>query len=170
MDEFDIHISKKHGFKNIVECSGIALVNKGRLFLIRPLFNGILQQPGIPKGHVESGESAQNAAIREFQEETGIDLSGKKMEFLCYAYAKIDDTTDKKVIVFRVDGDGNERFIGSNLSENGEPENVDGGYVEYERALETITTYQQPIVKRLMEQENTSTLKKFIKSFNWKNW
>jgi len=163
------HSQKRHR-ENVVECAGIALVNSGRIFLIRPLFNGILQQPGIPKGHVEHGESAQDAAVREFGEETGINITGKKLEFLCYAYAKIDDNTDKKVIVFRVDGDGDETFHGSNLAENGEPENIDGGYVDYDRAMEIITVYQQPIVKKLKEQENISSFKKFIKSFNWKNW
>lgn len=163
------HITKRR-VENVVECAGIALVNSGRIFLIRPLFNGVVQQPGIPKGHVERGESAQNAAIREFMEETGIDLGGKNLEFLCYVYAKIDDITDKKVIVFRVDGDGDEKFHGSNLSDNGEPENVDGGYVDYEQAMKTITVYQQPIVKKLITQKNTSSFKKFIKSLNWRNW
>lgn len=156
-------------YKKTVECAGIALVNKGRLFLIRPLFNGIMQQPGIPKGHVENGESPQNAAIREFEEETGINIDGKKLEFLCYVFAKIDDETDKKVIVYRVDGDGDEEFHGSNLAENGEPENVDGGYVPLEYAKKIITVYQQPIVDRLMEQETVSTFKRFLKSFSWFN-
>lgn len=156
-------------YKKIVKCAGIALVSKGRLFLIRPLFNGIMQQPGIPKGHVENGENPQEAAIREFEEETGIDIHGKKLEFLCYVFAKIDDETDKKVIVYRVDGDGDEVFHGSNLAENGEPENVDGGYVPLDYAKKTITAYQQPIVERLIEQETVSTFKKFLKSFNWFN-
>lgn len=155
--------------KKVVECAGIALVNKGRLFLIRPLFNGMMQQPGIPKGHVESGESPQEAAIREFEEETGINIRGRKLEFLCYVFAKIDDNTEKKVIVYRVDGNGNERFRYSNLAENGEPENIDGDYVPFEYAKRIITVYQQPIVDRLMEQKNTSTFKNFIKNFGWIN-
>ena len=160
----------KSGRRKVVECAGIALVSRGSIFLIRPMFNGVVQQPGIPKGHVEPGESAQNAASREFREETGIDISGRPLEFLCYAYAKVDDDTDKKVIVFRVDGDGSERFKGSNLAENGEPENVDGGYVPYERALDTITVYQQPIVQKLMEQERAPAFKRFMKGFGWRPW
>lgn len=151
----------------VVECAGVALINRGRIFLIRPLFKGLVQQPGIPKGHVESGESPQSAARREFFEETGIDLTGKPLELLCYVYSKIDGDTDKKVIVYRVDGDGTEYFRGSNLAENGEPENVDGGYVGYGRALEEITPYQQPIIKRLIEQESVSSFSRFIKSSNW---
>ena len=106
------------------------------------------------------------AAIREFREETGVNLDGSRLEFLCYVYARIDGETDKKVIVYRVDGNGDETFNGSNVAENGEPENVDGGYVDYDRALEVITTYQQPIVKRLLEQCSLSSFRKFIKGFN----
>lgn len=160
--------NSKRQRKDIVECAGIALVNKGRIFLIRPLFNGLVQSPAIPKGHVEGDEPAQSTAVREFREETGIDLSGKPLEFLCYVFAKIDDNTDKKVIVYRVDGDGDETFKGSNLAPNGEPEAVEGRYFDYNSAMDAITVYQQPIVKKLMEQENISSFKRFIKSFNWR--
>lgn len=158
---------KRHR-REIVECAGIALVNRGRIYLIRPLFNGFVQQPAIPKGHVEEGETPQEAAVREFREETGNDLSGKPLEFLCYVFAKIDDNTDKKVIVYRVDGDGDELFHGANKAPNGEPEAVEGRYFYFKDALDAITVYQQPIVKKLMEQESVSSFKKFIKSFNWK--
>ena len=150
-----------------MECAGIALVNKGRIFLIRPVFNGIVQSPAIPKGHIEDGETPQHAAVREFGEETGIDLEGHTLEFLCYVYTKIDDDTDKKVIVYRVAGDGNEKFRGANLTDSGEPENVDGGYIPLDYARTTITVYQQPIVDKLLEQESASTFKRFLKNTGW---
>lgn len=158
---------KQH--KKTVDCAGIALVNSGRIFLIRPFFKGLVQQPGIPKGHVEANESPQEAAFREFREETGINLSGRKFEFLCYVYAKIDDKTDKRVIVYRVDGDGDETFAGSNIADSGEPENVDGGYVPLDYAKKVITAYQQPIVDNLLKQESTASFKRFVKSYNWRN-
>ena len=153
--------------KKIVECAGIALVNKGRIFLIRPLFNGLVQQPGIPKGHVEKGESPQQTAVREFEEETGIHVDPHKLEFLCYVFTRIDDDTDKKVIVYSADGDGSEYFHGSNFAKNGEPENIDGGYVSLEYAKDVITTYQIPIVERLMKRRNLSSFKRFLKTFSW---
>ena len=153
--------------KRVVECAGIALVNRDSVFLIRPLFNGVMQQPGIPKGHVENGESPQTAAVREFTEETGIDIGGRPLEFLCYVHAKIDDSTDKKVIVYKVNGDGNERFAGSNLTDSGEPENVDGGYVPLEYARDIITVYQQPIVDKLIERQKSQSFGGFVKSLGW---
>ena len=63
--------------KTIEECAGIALINKGRIFLIRPSFDSIPQNYAIPKGHLEEGETPEEAARREFQEETGIDVSTK---------------------------------------------------------------------------------------------
>lgn len=158
-----------HNDKNIVECSGIALVNKGKIFLIRPLFNGFVQQPGIPKGHIEPGETEKTAALREFKEETGIDLTGKELEFLCHVFAKINDGADKRVSVYKVYGDGDEKFISSNIADNGEPENIDGGYVPFDYAKNIITVYQKPIVEKLIEDYGKTNFKVFVKNFKWFN-
>lgn len=142
--------------KKIVDCAGVALINNGRVFLIRPLFNGIVQQFGLPKGHVERGESIERAAVREFMEETGIDINNKERNFLGFVYAKIDDDTIKKVTIYTVHGDGNETFVSSNNTDSGFPENIDGRYIEYETALKLITTYQQPLIKKLISKDLSS--------------
>lgn len=56
------------------------LNNKSDLFLFKsPKWNGKWVVPG---GHIEWGETAQEAVIRETKEETGLSVSD--IEFLCY--------------------------------------------------------------------------------------
>lgn len=143
-------------YKNVVECAGVALVNDGRIFLIRPFYNYRPQSYAIPKGHIESGESPQECAKREFAEETGISLDGKRLEFLTYVYTKINTNSVKRVIVYRADGDGRETFRGANLTKSGAPENIYGEYIAYEAARDVIAGYQIPIVSKLMESEVSS--------------
>lgn len=143
-------------FKISEECAGIALVNGGRIFLIRPFFDFRVQRYAIPKGHVETGEAPQDCARREFAEETGIDLSDRPLEFLTYVTTRIGNDRVKRVIVYRVDGDGSERFKGANLSPSGSPENIYGEYVDYRIAREIMTGYQIPIVTRLMKNDTHS--------------
>ena len=48
--------------------AGIIMYHKNRVFLVQPTG---MSSFGIPKGFVEQGETFNQAAIREFQEETG---------------------------------------------------------------------------------------------------
>ena len=149
-----------HNCKNVVECAGVALVNNGRIFLIRPFYNYRPQNYAIPKGHVEGGESPQKCAKREFFEETGIDISNIKMEFLTYVYTKIGRNSIKKVNVYCAEGSGKESFKGANMSESGAPENIYGDYISFESAKDVIVPYQLPIIEKLMAKE-ISSFKKF---------
>lgn len=142
--------------KKVETCAGIALINKGRIFLIRPSFDSIPQNYGIPKGHIEPGEDSETAALREFKEETGIDLSNKNIEFLTTVSTKIGKNAIKVVHVYKVHGDGTERFISSNLRENGTPENIYGGYMLFKTAKQLITTFQIPIINKLLEDGKSS--------------
>lgn len=143
-------------YKNVIECAGIAMVNDGRIFLIRPFYDFRPQRYAIPKGHLEYGETAQSCAKREFFEETGIDIEGRRLDFLTYVHTKIDRNTVKKVVVFKVDGDGNEVFCRSVRSNSGAPENIYGEYVDFSVARELMSAYQVPIVNRLIENEASS--------------
>ena len=140
-----------HHFKNIEECAGIALINKGRIFLIRPSFNGCPQNYAIPKGHIEEGETPEEAARREFKEETGIDVGNKELTPLTTVSVKINKNTTKNVYVFKAYGDGNERFISANLRENGLPENIYGEYIPFKNARLLITQFQVPIIDKLLQ-------------------
>ena len=51
----------------------IALVNDGRIFLLRRANTGYRDgEWAMPAGHVESGETPEQAALRELREETGV--------------------------------------------------------------------------------------------------
>lgn len=139
-----------------MNCAGIALTNGRRLFLIRPFYGGNAQSMAIPKGHVERGEGLREAALREFREETGIDLGKKPLHELTSVYTRINDGTVKKVTVFEVYGNGDEKFVGSVNSDCGCPECVYGEYVPFKMARLFITGYQVPIVDRLMEDDMSS--------------
>lgn len=137
--------------KTIEECAGIALINKGRIFLIRPSFDSIPQNYAIPKGHLEEGETPEEAARREFQEETGIDVSTKELTPLTTVSVRINKNTSKTVYVFKAYGDGSERFVSSNFRENGMPENIYGEYIPLKNARLLITQFQVPIIDKLLQ-------------------
>ena len=147
----------KHRFsKNFVDCAGVALTNAGRIFLIRPFYDFRPQNYAIPKGHVEPGENPIDTAIREFTEETGIDISNLELSPLVKVYTKIKPDVVKRVHVFRANGTGNEVFKSSNISPTGSPENAYGNYIPFSDAKILITNYQLPIITTLMSTDNNS--------------
>jgi 8-oxo-dGTP diphosphatase len=90
-------------------CAGILLKYKNQCLLCKRAQGGSL--PGVwsvPGGHLEKGESIENGAIREFVEETGIQIlgnldyvatldGGSRMKFYLFMYEvkrKIDIDLD----------------------------------------------------------------------------
>lgn len=59
-------LAMKKTFRMAPAAGGVVLTNNGFVSIIR---NGI---PDLPKGHIEAGESPETAAVREVEEETGI--------------------------------------------------------------------------------------------------
>ena len=85
---------------------------------------------GIPKGLVEDQEDCESAARREFIEETGIILPmNTKLEYLPGS-AVLQGKGVKKIAAYMLEGNGDEKFISSNLIDTGFrkglPENADG--------------------------------------------
>jgi len=62
----------------IVGTAGIAFVYNNSILLVHST-GGNWKTLGIPKGHIEEGESVQAAAIRETFEETGIKVDPTKL-------------------------------------------------------------------------------------------
>jgi len=99
-------------------------------YLIIKSLNGDV---GFPKGHMESGESELETAIRELKEETGIDVNvvqGFRRQ-IEYELRRIPDTVKQSVY-----------FLGECISDNiicQEAEVTEAGFVSYEDALKLLT-------------------------------
>lgn len=116
----------------------------------------------IPKGHVEKGQSLAQTAIRQFQEETGIQLTEQQKSRIDYI-GLCCTQKGKHVHIFGLEKDvngGKERVnIHSNLCEVDDPKHpgktimipqaVSGKYFEINDASKHIFNYQQVILDRL---------------------
>lgn len=84
--------NKPTDFTSTLTGAGICIiVNNEVLLLQRSLTHRI--QPGtwgIPAGKVESGESTQQAAMRETLEEVGIDLSSERVDYRGDLYVGVE--------------------------------------------------------------------------------
>lgn len=116
----------------------------------------------IPKGHIEQGQSLVQTAIRQFQEETGIQLTEQQKGNLDYI-GLCCTQKGKHVHIFGLEKDvngGKQRVnIKSNLCEVPDPkdptktimipEAVSGKYFDINESLKYIFNYQQVIINRL---------------------
>lgn len=121
---------------------------------------------GIPKGTVEAGENVFTAAIREFEEETGMTFKGSKkdcIELGTYRMAGFDAaglSIQKDVKFWAFKGDG--KFIGSNTYQEEFPEGsgnfittpeiVDGQFFTIPKARMIIHGYQLPALDDLEKE------------------
>ena len=116
----------------IKSCGFVAYKQIGneKYYLIIKSLNGDV---GFPKGHMESGESELETAIRELKEETGVDVKvipGFRRQ-IEYELRRISDTIKQSVY-----------FLGECISDNivcQEAEVTEAGFVSYEDALKLLT-------------------------------
>lgn len=64
----------------------------------------------IPKGEIDAGEAAEQAAMREFFEETGVALAGEPT-----ALGEFRQPSGKRVLAFALEGDVDPARLKSNL-------------------------------------------------------
>lgn len=86
---------------------------------------------GLPKGHVEKGETEEETAIREVKEETNIDVEVNTNYRYTMVYSPKEDV-EKEVIY----------FIAKNINKNCKPqieEVQDIKWLDIDNAIETIT-------------------------------
>ena len=110
----------------------------------------------IPKGEVDAGEDAADAARREFTEETGVRLAGP-LEPL----GEIRQRGGKRVLAFAVEGDVDIQIIKSNTFEMEWPPKSGGkqvfpeidraGWFDLPVAQAKILEGQRPLLDRLAE-------------------
>lgn len=83
--------------------AGGIVLKKGQVLLIK---NAALRDPkkaywGFPKGHINSGEKSEEAAVREIKEETGIETEIiKKLGDSRYVFTKEGEKVFKVVVYF----------------------------------------------------------------------
>ena len=110
----------------------------------------------IPKGEMDAGEDAEDAARREFTEETGVRLAGP-LEPL----GEIRQRGGKRVLAFAVEGDVDIQIIKSNTFEMEWPPKSGGkqvfpeidraGWFDLPVAQAKILEGQRPLLDRLAE-------------------
>lgn len=140
-------ISKKLKPGNVSRKSsaGIYLRHDNMIFLVQPTGSSGY---GIPKGLIELDETAEEAARREFHEETGIDVSSIPLEYL---KGSADIKGGKIIYAFMGTGNGTEKYISSNIITDGfragKPENSGGGYFTIEEASRVVHKNQLKLLE-----------------------
>jgi bis(5'-nucleosidyl)-tetraphosphatase len=93
----------------MVQSAGLAIIYQNKILLVKPTNARWWKSYGIPKGHVEEGESSIDTAIREVKEEVGIEIpkfmigeehelfyvrKDKPWKRIAYFYVLISDLSD----------------------------------------------------------------------------
>ena len=77
----------------------IALIDDGRFFVMRRINTGYRDgEWAMPAGHVESGETPAQAALRELQEETGVSASPEDLECVHALYRQCGEAGAKAYV------------------------------------------------------------------------
>jgi 8-oxo-dGTP pyrophosphatase MutT (NUDIX family) len=83
--------------------AGGVVVRDGEVAVIIPRRRGAQGDTvlGLPKGHLDGGESELEAAIREVREETGVEVEPiEKLGEIRYTYERRGQPVDKRVVFF----------------------------------------------------------------------
>jgi 8-oxo-dGTP pyrophosphatase MutT (NUDIX family) len=106
---------------------------------------------GLPKGEISTEESLRDGALREFREETGIQIPSSALLEYMEESGQIQGHGQKTIHIFLYEGTGSETYQGSNLIEEGFrkglPENCEGRYFEIEEALRVIHRNQKTLLQ-----------------------
>jgi 8-oxo-dGTP pyrophosphatase MutT (NUDIX family) len=103
---------------------------------------------GLPKGHPEPGETAEQAAIREVREETGVTAELiEPLGVIEYTYERRDRSTAKRVAFFRFE------YRQGNLDDH-DHEIEDARWMPLEQAA-TELSYEgeRSVVRRVLSQQ-----------------
>jgi 8-oxo-dGTP pyrophosphatase MutT (NUDIX family) len=117
--------------KREFSAGGVIFNNEGQVLLI---CNAALRDPkkrywGFPKGHIDNGESSEEAAIREVREETGVDVEvTDKIGDSKYVFTHNGEKIFKVVVMFLM------RYTGGELKYQKE-ELLDAGWYSVDEAM-----------------------------------
>ena len=115
----------------------------------------------IPKGIIDKGEKPIDAAIREFEEETGIKYNWNRKDLVDLGYVDLKNPRyPKRLKLWAFEGDG--KFKGSNTFKEEWPRNSgryiisneieDADFYHIEKAKLMVHKYQVPALNRLSKK------------------
>lgn len=132
---------------DVISCGAIVIEefeNEKHILLIKQFKNS--DSWGIPKGHVELGESLSDCAFREVKEETGISVN---------IHEKIDEVIfdlgakKKKVIVFR--GSVSNKKLSKVIDLSHTNNEVDDAKWFRTKSLPKLVSYQSHMIRKYLE-------------------
>lgn len=121
--------------KREFSAGGVVFNSEGKVLLIN---NAALRDPkksywGFPKGHINTGEKSEQAAVREVEEETGIKAEiVKKLGDSSYIYIREGEKVFKVVVMFLM------KYISGEIKHQPE-ELLDAGWVTVEEAMNKLS-------------------------------
>lgn len=104
----------RHGDYHRVALAAHALIYdaEGRLLVIRRSGTDYLDGYwSVPAGHIDAGETAINACVREVQEEVGLTLAARELEFLLVQQKSGKDGEERVDFFFKADWRGSAKPV-----------------------------------------------------------
>jgi len=108
---------------------------------------------GIPKGHIDQGESLKGAAVRETEEEVGI--TPNIIDYLTQVKNRTGKTVDAFIAIIKKGRIENKQALDVARAE------VDlAKFYLLEKAIDMVYVYQRPIIEKAIEYIKTHDLSK----------
>jgi 8-oxo-dGTP pyrophosphatase MutT (NUDIX family) len=135
--------------------AGLAIIYDNKILLAHTTSRGWYGSYGIPKGGIDDGESKLDAAIRETQEEVGINIPKKLIDPTEYTFTVSTKKYGHKIVYYYIVKIDDLSQIG--LKDLRVPkkqlqiEEVDwAGFLDYKEAMKRVMKSQIPLVNNLV--------------------
>lgn len=121
--------------------AGVIIVDNNHVLLMHRK-KGNANYYCIPGGHIEAGESAQEAAIREIKEETTLDVT------VADTFLEVENQGRKETYFFAKSFSGTVQLSGEELDRHSEKDQFDLQWIPI-KTLSSILIYPEEIGKKL---------------------